>query len=193
MLLNGTQNIVQIVEKIIDIYAFHHHCSKQKFQTKCIRCVQIIHMAFAHKMHRVHTNYSHDIFSIFSFIRPSSTTMIIKPSDAYALLGYNENACVLRIPPRHPMITYIIDSYQIPSQNNTKSEFKFAKNCIIKCVVIKVSGWCSTWWHFKSQASQLFTQPLFRHRSKKTSKLHITGLFCGEFTGDWWIPCTKGQ
>ena len=34
---------------------------------------------------------------------------------------------------------------------------------------------------------------LFRHRSKKTSKLGVTGLFCGEFTGDRWIPHTNGQ
>ena len=32
-----------------------------------------------------------------------------------------------------------------------------------------------------------------RCRSKKTSKLHVTGLLCREFTGDWWIPCKKGQ
>ena len=32
---------------------------------------------------------------------------------------------------------------------------------------------------------------LFRHRSKKTSKLRVTGLLWGEFTGDRWIPRTK--
>ena len=32
---------------------------------------------------------------------------------------------------------------------------------------------------------------LFRRRSKKTSKLRVT--LWGEFTGDRWIPCTKGQ
>ena len=30
-------------------------------------------------------------------------------------------------------------------------------------------------------------------KTKKTSKLHVTGPLCGEFTGDWWIPHTKGQ
>ena len=34
---------------------------------------------------------------------------------------------------------------------------------------------------------------LFRHWSKKTSKLRVTGPLCGEFTGDRWIPRTKGQ
>ena len=33
----------------------------------------------------------------------------------------------------------------------------------------------------------------FRRRSKKTSKLHVTGLCVGEFTGERWIPLTKGQ
>ena len=33
---------------------------------------------------------------------------------------------------------------------------------------------------------------LFRRRSKKTSKLRVTGLCGGDFTGDRWIPCTKG-
>ena len=34
---------------------------------------------------------------------------------------------------------------------------------------------------------------LFRRRSKKTSNLRITGPLCGKFTGDRWIPHTKGQ
>ena len=34
-------------------------------------------------------------------------------------------------------------------------------------------------WCLKSPASRLFTQPLFRRRSKKTSKLRVTGLCAG--------------
>ena len=34
---------------------------------------------------------------------------------------------------------------------------------------------------------------LFRCTAKKTSKLRVTGLLCGELTGDRWIPHTKGQ
>ena len=36
---------------------------------------------------------------------------------------------------------------------------------------------------------------LFRRRSKKTSKLRVTGLCEGNLpmTGEWWIPRTKGQ
>ena len=33
----------------------------------------------------------------------------------------------------------------------------------------------------------------FRSRSKKTSKVRVTGLCEGEFTGDRWIPRTMGQ
>ena len=34
---------------------------------------------------------------------------------------------------------------------------------------------------------------LFRRKSKKTSKPCVTGFLWGEFTGDRWIPRTKGQ
>ena len=34
---------------------------------------------------------------------------------------------------------------------------------------------------------------LFRRRSKKTSKMRVTGLCEEESTGDRWIPLTKGQ
>ena len=36
-------------------------------------------------------------------------------------------------------------------------------------------------------------QRLFRRRSKKTSKLRVTGLFVGTSAGDRWIPRTNGQ
>ena len=34
---------------------------------------------------------------------------------------------------------------------------------------------------------------LFRHRSKKTSKLRVTGLLWGEFSGDRWIPAQRAS
>ena len=34
---------------------------------------------------------------------------------------------------------------------------------------------------------------LFRRRSQKTSKLHVTGPLWGEINGDRWIPCTNCQ
>ena len=39
----------------------------------------------------------------------------------------------------------------------------------------------------------VYSYRLFRRRSKKSSKLRTTGLLCGEFTGDRWIPRNKGQ
>ena len=44
-----------------------------------------------------------------------------------------------------------------------------------------------------NQSRDCLLNRLFRHRSKKTSKLRVTSLCAGEFIGDWWIPCTKGQ
>ena len=41
------------------------------------------------------------------------------------------------------------------------------------------------------QSQHCLLNRLFRRRSKKTSKLSVTGL-CGEFTGDRWIPRTNG-
>ena len=43
------------------------------------------------------------------------------------------------------------------------------------------------------QRHECLLNRLFRLRSKKTSKLRVTGLCCGEFTGDRWIPRTNGQ
>ena len=43
---------------------------------------------------------------------------------------------------------------------------------------ITVPSWWA-WWRLKSPASRLFTQSLFRPRSKKTSKLRVNGLCAG--------------
>ena len=44
------------------------------------------------------------------------------------------------------------------------------------------------------QRSDCLRNRLFRHKWKKTSKFRVTGLpLWGEFTGDRWIPRTKGQ
>ena len=52
----------------------------------------------------------------------------------------------------------------------------------------------SIWWHHHAlNLSGCLLKRLFRRRSKKTSKLRVTGLFLGEFTGYRWIPRTKGQ
>ena len=44
-------------------------------------------------------------------------------------------------------------------------------------VIAVTSYWAR--WRIKSPASRLFTQPLFRRRSKKTSNLRVTGLCAG--------------
>ena len=59
------------------------------------------------------------------------------------------------------------------------------------CIITVTWQWAR--WLLKSPASRLFIQPFIRRRSKKTSKLRVTDLFWGEFTGDRWIPLTMGQ
>ena len=43
------------------------------------------------------------------------------------------------------------------------------------------------------QSRHCLLNRLFRRRSKKTSKLRVTGHLCGEFTGPGWIPRTKAS
>ena len=49
------------------------------------------------------------------------------------------------------------------------------------CIITMMSYWAR--WCRKSPASRLFTQPLFRRRSKKTSMLRVTGLCAGKSPG----------
>ena len=49
------------------------------------------------------------------------------------------------------------------------------------------------WWRLKSPASQLFTQRFFQAQIKENIKASRHWPLCGEFTGDRWIPRTKGQ
>ena len=49
------------------------------------------------------------------------------------------------------------------------------------------------WWLLKSQASRLFAQPFVQAQIKKNIRAPRHGPLCGEFTGDRWIPRTKGQ
>ena len=46
---------------------------------------------------------------------------------------------------------------------------------------------------FKSPASWLFTQPFIQAQIKENIKAPRHWPLCGKFTGDRWIPCTKGQ
>ena len=48
-------------------------------------------------------------------------------------------------------------------------------------------------WHLKSPASRLFTQSFIQAQIKENIKAPRHWPLCGEFTGDRWIPRTKGQ
>ena len=45
----------------------------------------------------------------------------------------------------------------------------------------------------KSPASSLFTQPFIQAQTKENIKAPRHWLLCAEFTGNRWIPRTKGQ
>ena len=45
----------------------------------------------------------------------------------------------------------------------------------------------------QSPASRLFTQLFIQAQIKENIKAQRHWPLWGEFTGDWWIPCTKGQ
>ena len=49
------------------------------------------------------------------------------------------------------------------------------------------------WWRLKSPASRLFTQPFIQAQIKENIKAPHHWPLCGKFTGDRWIPCTKGE
>ena len=48
-------------------------------------------------------------------------------------------------------------------------------------------------YRLKSPASRLFTQPFIRAQIKVNINVPRHWPMCGEFTGDRWIPRTKGQ
>ena len=60
-------------------------------------------------------------------------------------------------------------------------------------------GWpirvTSQWprWRIKSPASRLFTKSFIKTQIKESIKAPRHWPLCGEFTGDRWIPHTKGQ
>ena len=48
-------------------------------------------------------------------------------------------------------------------------------------------------WHLKSPASRVFAQPFFQAQIIENVKAQRQWPWWGEFTGDPWIPLTKGQ
>ena len=57
---------------------------------------------------------------------------------------------------------------------------------------ITVTSWWA-WWRLKSPASRLFTQPFIQAQIKENIKAQWHWSLWWKFTGDWWIPRTKGQ
>ena len=58
------------------------------------------------------------------------------------------------------------------------------------CITV-TSFWAR--WCLKSPASRLFTEQFIQAQMKWNIKALRYWPLCGEFTGDRWIPCTKGQ
>ena len=48
-------------------------------------------------------------------------------------------------------------------------------------------------WRLRSPASRLFAQPFIQAQVKENIKAPRHWPLCAEFTGDQWIPRTKGQ
>ena len=59
-------------------------------------------------------------------------------------------------------------------------------------IIIIVTSWWARW-RLKSPASRLFTQPFVQAQIKENIKAPPLWPLYGEFTGDRWIPSTKGQ
>ena len=49
------------------------------------------------------------------------------------------------------------------------------------------------WWCLKSLAFRLYTQPFVQAQIKENIKAPRHWPLWGEFTGDWWIPCTRAS
>ena len=63
--------------------------------------------------------------------------------------------------------------------------------CCFAYDITVTSQWAR--WRPKLPASRLFTQPFFHSHIKESIKALRHWPLWGEFTGDRWIPCTKGQ
>ena len=71
--------------------------------------------------------------------------------------------------------------------------------CYFASIIIAI-GFLSLQWRHNERDGVSNYQPhdclfnrLFRRRSKKTSKLRVTGLFRGAFTGDRWFPTQRAS
>ena len=76
------------------------------------------------------------------------------------------------------MCKYIISIYKTWQYNHNKTKQN-------KTITV-MSKWA--WWHLKSPASRLFTQPFIRAQIKENIKAPRHWPLCREFTSDRWIP-----
>ena len=87
------------------------------------------------------------------------------------------------------------------------SSFVYSWSCEYITIYVAVRTWLSYWqpfltleWRHNERDGVsnhrhlgCLLNGLFRRRSKKTSKIRVIDPLCWEFTGDRWIPLTKGQ
>ena len=64
--------------------------------------------------------------------------------------------------------------------------------CMCNSFIITMTAYWAQW-YLKSPASRLFTQQFIQAQIKENIKAPHHWPLCGEFTGDQWIPHTKGQ
>ena len=74
---------------------------------------------------------------------------------------------------------------------NNRIALIFREIASISLNITVTSKWAR--WRLKSPASQLLTQPFIQAQIKENIKAPRHWPLWGEFTGDQWIPHTKGQ
>ena len=77
---------------------------------------------------------------------------------------------------------------------NTQENLEYRRGSVLSMNIWYITV-TSLWarWRLKSPASRLFTQPFVRAQIKENLKAPRHWPLCGGFTGDRWIPLTKGQ
>ena len=83
----------------------------------------------------------------------------------------------------------------IPDLQMSSSDWTTGIVISVMATGLHVITFTSQWprWRLKSPASRLFTQSFIQAQIKENIKAPRHWPLCGEFTGDRWIPRTKGQ
>ena len=79
-----------------------------------------------------------------------------------------------------------------PTTCSTATRWRHDMEMLSALLAITVTSWWVRW-RLKPPASRLFTQPFIRAQIIENIKAPCHWLLCGEFTGNRWIPRTKGQ